>query len=128
MAEYFLERQSDLYNRGQKKLTHQAAQLLKHYNWPGNVRELANVIERAYILSGSDDIAPRMLQGDILTEDILPEHNQPFPSLDEVDKKLIIRALQTSNGRIMETAKLLKIGYGRLHRLINKYNLRQTYK
>jgi DNA-binding NtrC family response regulator len=85
-------------------------------------------MERAYILSSSDGIMPEALQADILTADILPEQNQQFPSLDEVDKKLIIRALQLSNGHIMETAKLLKIGYGRLHRLIAKYNLRPTYK
>lgn len=128
LAEYFLGKQADLYSRGRKKLAHQTARFLQQYNWPGNVRELANVMERAYILSNSDGIMPEALQADILTEGIFPEHDQQFPSLDEVDKELIIRALQTSDGRIMETAKLLKIGYGRLHRLINKYNLRQTYK
>ena len=61
-------------------------------------------------------------------EDILPENEQQFPSLDEVDKKHIIHALQNSNGQIMETAKLLKIGYGKLHRLINKFDLHPTHK
>ena len=127
LAEYFLNRQADLYNQGRKKLAHQAAQFLQQYIWPGNVRELANVMERAYILSGTDEIMPGALRADILTEDILPECGQQFPSLDEVTKKLIIHALQTSNGHIMATAKLLKIGYGRLHRLISKYNLQSTY-
>ena len=128
LAEYFLNRQANLYNRGRKKLTHQAAQFLQKYNWPGNVRELANIMERAYILSSTNEIMPGALRVNILAEDILPECDQQFPSLDEVDKKLIIRALQTSNGRIMETAKLLKVGYGKLRRLINKYNLCPKYK
>ena len=85
LAEYFLDRQDDLYKRGRKKLTQQAALLLQQYNWPGNVRELANVMERAYILSGPDGIMPGALQADILTEGILPEHDQQFPSLDEPD-------------------------------------------
>ena len=128
LAEHFLDRQASLYDRGRKKLTDQAAQLLQRYKWPGNVRELANVMERAYILSSSDDIVPVTPQVKIMTEDVLSGDDQHFPTLDEVNKRLVTRALQTSNGRIMETAKLLKIGYGKLHRLINKYNLSSTYK
>jgi DNA-binding NtrC family response regulator len=128
LAEYYLDRQADLYKRGRKKLTNQTEQLLLHYNWPGNVRELANVIERAYIMSGTDEIRAEALRINLLPMDRLSGHGQPFPSLDDVNRKLIIRALQTSNGHIMETAQLLKISYGKLHRLINKYKLRSEYK
>jgi two-component system, NtrC family, response regulator AtoC len=39
--------------------------LLLAYRWPGNVRELKNVIERAMILSSSDELLPTHLPGEI---------------------------------------------------------------
>jgi NtrC-family two-component system response regulator AlgB len=39
-----------------KGFSEDAAQALKRYSWPGNLRELRNVIERAVILAGSDEL------------------------------------------------------------------------
>lgn len=39
-----------------KRLSPETEQALRHYAWPGNLRELRNVIERAVILAGSDEI------------------------------------------------------------------------
>lgn len=36
-------------------------QLLNEYNWPGNIRELKNIVERAIIISSSDEICPEDL-------------------------------------------------------------------
>lgn len=60
------------------RLTADAAQLLRRYRWPGNVRELDNVMQRALILSASDEIGVH----DILLE---PEQCQTAmtPSLSE---------------------------------------------
>ncbi len=39
----------------------EAMALFKSYSWPGNIRELRNVIERAVLLAGEDDIVPEHL-------------------------------------------------------------------
>ncbi len=46
-------------------LSEDAMQILLRYNWPGNVRELEGVIERGFILSGSDLISAADLPGNI---------------------------------------------------------------
>lgn len=133
LAEYFLDRQAKLYDRPAKGLTPSAIKILTDYDWPGNVRELANVMERAYVLSQSEEeIKPSMLPMEILVGDMLPEQEreqeQEFPAMDEVNKKLVIRALQATNGHKMAAAKLLKIDYGKLNRLIKKHSLYPSYK
>lgn len=126
LAKYFLDRQAQLYNGHPKTLSPAAIKILTDYNWPGNIRELANVMEQAYILSDSNEISPSALPVDKLTEDRLPEQDQGFPTLDQVNKKLVIDALKATNGQKMAAAKLLRIDHRKLSRLIKKYNLQPT--
>ncbi|MAE59116.1 MAG: two-component system response regulator [Halobacteriovorax sp.] len=42
-------------------LTPDAMKLLQAYSWPGNIRELRNVIEHAFIIESTDNIAPSSL-------------------------------------------------------------------
>lgn len=51
--------------RNVKQIAPEARRLLLAYQWPGNVRELKNVIERAMILSSSDELLPVHLPGEI---------------------------------------------------------------
>ncbi len=51
--------------RNVKQIAPEARRLLLAYHWPGNVRELKNVIERAMILSSSDELLPAHLPGEI---------------------------------------------------------------
>jgi len=128
LAKYFLDRQAQLYNGHSKTLSPGAIKILTSYNWPGNIQELANVMEQAHIFSDSDEIRPSELPLDILTEDILPEQDRGFPTLDQVNKKLVINALEATNGQKMAAAKLLRIDHRKLSRLIKKYNIQLTWK
>ncbi len=131
LAEYFLDKQAKLYDKPAKKLSGQASKILTDYDWPGNVRELANVMERAFVMSESaEQIEPSMLPAEILVGDLLPqeERNKEFPAMGEVKKKLVIRALQAAGGHKMAAAKLLKIDYGKLTRLMKKFDLHPNYK
>ena len=51
--------------RNVRQIAPEARRLLIAYHWPGNVRELKNVIERAMILSSSDELLPAHLPGEI---------------------------------------------------------------
>jgi PAS domain S-box-containing protein len=78
------------------RVSPQATARLNAYDWPGNVRELANVLERAVILC----------QGGV----ILEEHvgtlggrerrvvDGPFPTLEEMERQHILRALEQTGG------------------------------
>lgn len=123
LAKYFLELHAKTYDEPPKRLLPSAIRLLTDYNWPGNIRELANVMERAFVNSRSEEINASELPDEILTTDVLPDKPEQFPPLDEVNKKLVIRALEKTQGQKMAAAKLLKIDHRKLNRLIRKFDL-----
>jgi len=127
LAKYFLDVQAELYNEPTKTLTPLAVKALTDYSWPGNVRELANVMERAFVMSPSRQIGASELPSQVLAANILPQEEYRFPTMDEVDKKLVARALETTKGRKMAAAKLLRIDHRKLNRLITKFNLQPSY-
>ena len=55
LASLFVQKMNRKYGY-EKKLTPNAEAQMRSYSWPGNIRELRNVIERAVILSTSDDV------------------------------------------------------------------------
>jgi len=129
IADYFLEKQASLYNEQVKKLSPETRQILRSYDWPGNVRELANVIEHAHITSLTNVINPSELPSDILTGDIvLAMQRKEFLSFKQLQKQLVIRALQKTNGRKMAAAKLLEIDHRKLDRLVEQFNLQPNWK
>ncbi len=109
------------WGRNPEDLGDEAVARLRAYNWPGNIRELRNVLERALIIRAHGTIAA----SDILIADVSPglPHNANFLdslNLAEVEKQVIQRALDESNGNKSEAARLLGITrralYGRLER------------
>ncbi|MDO6440966.1 MULTISPECIES: sigma 54-interacting transcriptional regulator [unclassified Marinobacter] len=108
LAQEFLSRACQKFNRPALVLREQEAEILKAYQWPGNVRELENVIERQVITyDGSFDLetlAPdsrsrpasyqhppaRHDNGELMTEN----------ELRALEKRNLINALRISEGRI----------------------------
>ncbi len=101
------------------KLSRQALDCLLNYRWPGNVRELENLLERLIILK----------EGDVINMEDLPERfrikqfqtqqaaakSYTLPTggvdlnllLDEMEKSLILQALESSEGVKSKAASLL---------------------
>ena len=107
---------------GEKKVTPQAMRVLQSYAWPGNVRELANTIERLLILS------PRMT----IDVDDLPENlhfrkppaamtDERYLSLAELERRHILRVLETTGGNMTAAAKRLGVDRGTLHRKMQQW-------
>lgn len=100
------------YNAPDVSFSKDAMEKLRMYSWPGNIRELQNVVERCIILRKKDLIEAGDIQlpdskssvsGDIF-------HIPPDGiSLEEVEKGLIQKALQMSNGNRSQAARLLNI-------------------
>ncbi len=86
--------------------------LLAQYEWPGNIRELQNSVERSLILRKGNTITP----GDISLPMAktagafeIPDIPAEGVSLEEIEKGLILKALEKSNGNRSQAARLLKI-------------------
>jgi transcriptional regulator with PAS, ATPase and Fis domain len=97
-------------------ITPQALAMLSEHAWPGNVRELRNAVERAAVLAGAKplDCADFSLAQ---TRNSANGHG-PLPlngsfdlraQVEEVEKALILRALEASKGNRREAASLLGI-------------------
>jgi formate hydrogenlyase transcriptional activator len=67
---------------------------LMTYEWPGNVRELANVLERAVILCDG----PSILEGHLGVIGRDRREGGAFPTLEEMERQHIIRALAQTGG------------------------------
>ena len=72
-----------------------AMERLTAYHWPGNVRELRNVIERSMILTRGETLALSLGP-----EEAMAGGEADMVSLDEVQRRHILRALELAGGRI----------------------------
>ncbi len=131
LAHHFLERFTQKYAMGPKRLSPAALARLKGYHWPGNVRELAHVIERAVLLSEQEEIEPDLLAlGTNLSPQIPPglPPREAFPldglRLEEVERSLIEKALTVTRGNVSAAARHLGIGREALRYRMQKYGIR----
>jgi transcriptional regulator with PAS, ATPase and Fis domain len=130
LADHFLQKQAELYREPPKHLTTETLEILNAYHWPGNVRELANAMEYAYIASRSQAIEPSSLPIDILDGDLLADRPEEelFFNFEEIQKRMVLRALKKTNGRKMAAARLLKIDHRKLSRLVEEFGMEATWK
>ncbi|MDH4079403.1 MAG: sigma-54 dependent transcriptional regulator [Nitrospira sp.] len=106
--------------------------LLTNYRWPGNVRELENVIERAVSLSHGPVLTPEDLPKGIrqgaLTETetrhpLTNSHDEVSLTLEEVEKRHLIRVLKETNRNKVKAAKILGIDRRTLYRMAERFGL-----
>jgi two-component system response regulator HydG len=108
-----------------------ALDAMMHYSWPGNVRELSNAIEGAFTFGDSPVILFSELPAAITGEKALsvaPEGagataSGSLATFAEVERDLIKRALDSTEGNKARAAKVLKISRKKLYAKIVKYNL-----
>lgn len=126
LIEHFVSTFSTEYKVEPKKVASEALEKLKAYPWPGNIRELQNVIERLFALSRSNEITLTDLPAPIAGFEEKPLHfydRAELPTLEEMERSLILAALQKSHGNKNEAARLLAIDRQRLYRKIEKYEI-----
>jgi transcriptional regulator with GAF, ATPase, and Fis domain len=122
LAEHFLEGMEN-----PLKLSPQSLQILTASSWPGNIRELQNSLERAAVLTDTGMIDPphlavhingdlpaQVLQNPDLTQSGIDER------LEEIEKGLIIEALNRSGGVQVKAAEILGINQRSLWHRIKK--------
>lgn len=149
LAEHFLEQFSSRMKRPLQGIEDRAFQALLNYDWPGNVRELENIMERAVTLEPSDTITldslpavfrnrndnrqtsasqtegnnqPSFDNSDIVIKS--PDFNKGPANLDEilanVEKTLLLRALQHAGGVKRKAAILLGITFRSIRYRLSK--------
>nr|MBX2877291.1 sigma 54-interacting transcriptional regulator [Saprospiraceae bacterium] len=93
---------------------------LQRYHWPGNIRELRNAVERAFILCDHNQISPDDF---VLAEPLNDQRLFDSYNLIEVEKMLILKAIDSHNGNLSQAAQALGLTRQSLYRRMEKYDL-----
>jgi len=132
LARYFLDRLAVRYNRkGIKGFSPAAEKLLVSYRWPGNIREIRNLVERLVVLESADEILPEHLPNWLTGSAGPMAHSSDgkvaLPaqgiSLDDLEKDLIVQALERTKNNKAQAAKLLNLSYDAFRYQVKKFGL-----
>ena len=131
LAHHFLQKYAGGSARAVRGFLPDTMALLKQYRWPGNVRELENAIERAVSLSHGplltpDDLPAALRQfgsqfGD--KTEVSDQHDEVCLTLEEVEKRHLIRVLKETKGNKVRAAKILGIDRRTLYRMAERFGL-----
>ncbi|MFQ5519895.1 MAG: sigma 54-interacting transcriptional regulator [Candidatus Methylomirabilia bacterium] len=132
LATHFLDKYCREMNKEAKKLSPGALRCLVNYPWPGNVRELENEIKRVVVLA----------QRSVVTEEDLSESlwnsagqdaNSGLASarllkatVEEVERRLILEALQTCHQNQVHASKALGVSRQGLIKKMKRYGIRAS--
>ena len=129
LERYFIEKFSTEYNKPIAGLVRRAQTRLATYPWPGNVRELENVIGNACMMTDGNLIdirdLPERLRGP-LSEDL--GGDEKFLSLEELQRRHILRVLEGVGGNKARAAEVLGIGRATIYQLLSRMKLEEPKK
>lgn len=129
LAEHFVSEYNLRFRKNIRGLNPEVQDLFLKYDWPGNARELKNAVERAMIFENGPYITPEYLP--ISLKSPLPkEKGRPgqvmdlkIASLPEVEREMLIRALEKAGGNKAEAARILRISRDTLRYRLKKYSI-----
>lgn len=119
LAEKFITRLCKQYNKQTLSLSPSAKERLTQHPWYGNIRELEHAIEKAIIIS----------EGDTILAEVFPQARKEeatekeASTLEEMEMKMIRKALETCNGNLSAVAAQLGITRQTLYNKMKKFGL-----
>ncbi len=116
LANYFVRRYCEKYNREPIKINTHALEKLTNYSWPGNVRELQHAIEKAVIMCESQVLLPSDFE---FRSGSRNAYHQEI-TLAEMEKKIIIDCLRRNGNNISVAAARLGITRQTLYNKLKK--------
>ncbi|MCB1877755.1 MAG: sigma-54-dependent Fis family transcriptional regulator [Chromatiales bacterium] len=123
LIHHFVNYFNDKYQRNVEGFDSNSLKLLLDYPWPGNVRELRNFVERHVVLAEDSqmsvtDLPPTSTDPEALDGD--------WPTLEEIERRYITKALDHVGGNQRQAASLLGIDKSTLWRKLNQYRRGQV--
>ncbi|MCB2229832.1 sigma-54 dependent transcriptional regulator [bacterium] len=115
-----------------KTLHPKALEALERYTWPGNVRELRNQVERMVIMSPDNviqmgDLASEILASRTLAVPLAGTPDREATTLQEakqeLERALILRALEHNEWNITKAAEELGLERTNLHKKLKQYGI-----
>lgn len=135
LVNHFIQETVSINGLQGKHVTEELMNIFINYEWPGNVRQLKNIVERMVVLSEDNVLdvkdAPNILLSGVSEMEQHMVDTNYSPSLkearDEFEKTFILKALQSTNWNVTQTARILDMERTYLYRKIKAYDL-EKYK
>jgi len=125
LAHHFLKKYD-----GDKKLSRDLLKALRQYSWPGNVRELENMVQRLILLSDEKELGAELFRAQL--EPITGSSKIQLPpegaSLEELEKEIIIQALEMNEFNQSRAARFLQIPRHVLLYRMEKFEIKPDLK
>lgn len=118
LANFFLNLANEEFDRQVKGFDAEAKRLMLAHTWTGNVRELRSVVRSAVLFTDSDTVT-----AEALDFDETPSVADASPTLDDMERKQIIRVLEQAKGNRKLAAELLGIGRTTLYNKMKAYGI-----
>jgi len=130
LIDHFLNRYAEENGKAIDGLSREAQDVLLKYDYPGNVRELENIIERAVVISRDEvisveDLPFRDMQED-RAEGLKADEGLLRGSIEDLEKKLIVDAMEKADDHQTRAAELLGISERMLRYKLKKYGLKAS--
>jgi len=121
LERYFIEKFATEYKKPIAGLARRAQTRLATYAWPGNIRELENVIGNACMMAEGNHIdindLPERLRKPV-SEDL--GGSDAFLSLQELQRRHVLRVLEVVGGNKVRAAQVLGIGRATIYQLLSR--------
>jgi transcriptional regulator with GAF, ATPase, and Fis domain len=129
LADAFIRTLAVKMGKGDVTLSRDACELLRRHPWPGNIRELQNAIERALITCEGTLVTAAHLAIPLPSQQITsprppePPRATDSMSLDALERKAIVDALERTHGHKARAAALLGLTRFQLYSRLKRYRL-----
>ena len=132
LIEHFAQKFAGEMGKNPISFTPEALQALRAYSWPGNVRELENCVERLFIVAPGGLVSPDLLAASFVAGELQSGHEPGgravFPldlerRLDDLERDLIVQALEEAGGVQVKAAELLNISERSIWHRIKKLGI-----
>ena len=131
LTDHFIKKYSEERQRNNFTVDSSSMKILMDYQWPGNVRELENVIERAVVLAPGNRISADLFPNNISMpppETMFLFTQEPTSlkeKVGEYEKKLILAALEKTEGNQKKAAQLLSVNATTLSEKLKRLKIKQ---
>jgi two-component system response regulator PilR (NtrC family) len=134
LAEHFFRKYVQELDKEVREISPDAVKLLVNYDYPGNVRELQNIIERAIALETNNTLTAENLESymneqqgvksiDDTLFDIPAEGIDLEKVVEDLERNLLLKALQRARGVKKKAAELLNINFRSIRYRLEKYGI-----
>lgn len=123
LVRYFADKLAEINNLTRIEFSPEAMAYLQKLPYPGNIRELKNLVERTILVSGKNRLEYSDFQQQTVSLPASDEGSLEGLTLEELEKKSILHAIEKHKGNLTHVASALGISRAALYRRLEKYGI-----